>query len=700
MADSTILNLGTANALDGSEWVWLIQGGADKRATTADIANTATGFVPNSRAVNAGTGLSGGGVLSGDITLNFNPVGLSAASTMAVTDSFVINNSVTPKIVTFPLALQAIGGLSASPALNLAADKFAVLRAADGLVYSATASQISIAAGNVPAGGTTGQFLAKVSNTDYDTEWADPSILLDALSIAANPTGSQDFAVSVTLGATLAFSGTALQTGAGTGDVTWSANAFSTTIAANAVTDAKFRQSAALSVVGRSANSSGNVADIAAGADYNILRRSGTSIGFGAIDLSQSGAVGSSILAGANGGTGVANTGKTITLGGNLTTSGAFSATFTLTGDTNVTFPTSGTLATTGGASIPSIAQGDLLYGSASNVLSALAKDTNATRYLSNTGSSNNPAWAQIALATGVSGQLPLTNGGTNASLTADNGGIVYSGASALAILASTATAGQIIRSGSSAAPSWSTATFPATTAAGTILASGSANTVAGTATPTLGIAGSVVGTLSFANATSGSITLSPVAGALGTATLTMPAATDTIAVLAASQAFTNKTYNGLTITSSTGTLTVTNGKTLSISNSLTFTGTDSTSFTFPSSSSTVLTVGNTATITVGYTVTPANGGTVSSGTFTVTPATQNYQYYTNNGAHTFAAPASDCAVDVLVTNGASAGAITFSGFTVGSSTGSSLNTTNTNKFLISVRRINSISTYSIYALQ
>lgn len=51
-------------------------------------------------------------------------------------------------------------------------------------------------------------------------------------------------------------------------------------------------------------------------------------------------------LSGAAGGTGVANTGKTITLGGNLTTSGAFSTTLTETGNTNVTLPTSGTLAT------------------------------------------------------------------------------------------------------------------------------------------------------------------------------------------------------------------------------------------------------------------------------------------------------------------------------------------------------------------
>ena len=52
------------------------------------------------------------------------------------------------------------------------------------------------------------------------------------------------------------------------------------------------------------------------------------------------------ILVGANGGTGVNNSGKTITLGGNFATSGAYNFTGTLTANTAVTFPTSGTLAT------------------------------------------------------------------------------------------------------------------------------------------------------------------------------------------------------------------------------------------------------------------------------------------------------------------------------------------------------------------
>lgn len=109
---------------------------------------------------------------------------------------------------------------------------------------------------------------------------------------------------------------------------------------------------------------------------------------------------------------------------------------------------------------------------------------------------------------------------------------------------------------------------------------------------------------------------------------------------------------------------------------------------------------GTTSTLTAGFTATPNNIGTVSSGTTTPSAASGNLQYYTNNGAHTLAAPTSDCGIDILVTNGASAGAITFSGYTVGSNTGSPYVTTNTNKFLLSIRRINSVATYSWYALQ
>jgi hypothetical protein len=56
------------------------------------------------------------------------------------------------------------------------------------------------------------------------------------------------------------------------------------------------------------------------------------------------------------------------------------------------------------------IVQGNIIYGTGSDTVGVLAKDTNATRYLSNTGTNNNPAWAQINLANGVTGNLPVTN--------------------------------------------------------------------------------------------------------------------------------------------------------------------------------------------------------------------------------------------------------------------------------------------------
>ena len=66
-----------------------------------------------------------------------------------------------------------------------------------------------------------------------------------------------------------------------------------------------------------------------------------------------------------------------------------------------------------GGTGQSSYSQGDLLYASSGSAISKLAKNTSATRYLANTGTSNNPAWDQVNLANGVTGTLPVANGGT-----------------------------------------------------------------------------------------------------------------------------------------------------------------------------------------------------------------------------------------------------------------------------------------------
>lgn len=81
------------------------------------------------------------------------------------------------------------------------------------------------------------------------------------------------------------------------------------------------------------------------------------------------------------------------------------------------------------------------------------------------------------------SNPLSLALGGTNANLTASNGGIFYSTPTAGAILAGTATARQMLQSGATGAPAWSTAVWPATTTINQILFSSAANAVTGITT-------------------------------------------------------------------------------------------------------------------------------------------------------------------------------------------------------------------------
>lgn len=133
-------------------------------------------------------------------------------------------------------------------------------------------------------------------------------------------------------------------------------------------------------------------------------------------------------LNGASGGTGVANTGKTITLGGNLTTSGAFNTTLTVTGNTNVTLPTSGTLYASGSA-LGTPSSGTLtnctglpiagLTGLGANVGTFLATPSSANLASAvsdetGTGSlvfSNSPTLVTPALGTPSSGTLTNCSG-------------------------------------------------------------------------------------------------------------------------------------------------------------------------------------------------------------------------------------------------------------------------------------------------
>lgn len=123
------------------------------------------------------------------------------------------------------------------------------------------------------------------------------------------------------------------------------------------------------------------------------------------------------------GGTGVNNGSSTITLGGSLTTSGAFASTFTMTGITTVTFPTSGTLATTAGtvSSVSGTANRITSTGGTTPVIDISASYVGQSS-LTTLGTITTGVWqgTAIDLASFVSGNLAVShlNSGTSASAT------------------------------------------------------------------------------------------------------------------------------------------------------------------------------------------------------------------------------------------------------------------------------------------
>jgi len=160
-------------------------------------------------------------------------------------------------------------------------------------------------------------------------------------------------------------------------------------------------------------------------------------------------------------------------------------------------------IVTKGGTGLAALAQGDLVYGSAANTMAALAKDTNATRYLSNTGASNAPAWDQVELTNGVSGILPAANGGTGANLGAGAIGAVpyFSGAGVMSALAA-GTLNYVLQGNGAAAPSWVQATDAAT--GSTIVRRDASGSFSGNVITASAFNGPVTGNATYIQATVG----------------------------------------------------------------------------------------------------------------------------------------------------------------------------------------------------
>lgn len=106
-------------------------------------------------------------------------------------------------------------------------------------------------------------------------------------------------------------------------------------------------------------------------------------------------------------------------------------------------------------------------------------------------------------------------------------------------------------------------------------------------------------------------------------------------------------------------------------------------------------------TLSGGANVTSNYLGSLSGGgSLTINCGLGPLQFFVNAGNYTLAAPATDGSCIIGMSNGGSAGAISFSGFTVGGNTGEPLTTTNGNKFFITVVEIGGVATYFVKALQ
>ena len=221
---------------------------------------------------------------------------------------------------------------------------------------------------------------------------------------------------------------------------------------------------------------------------------------------------------------------------------------------------------------------------------------------------------------------------------------------------------------------------------------SGNANATISSGALTLGQSGTQ-GSVVLNGSTSGATTIAPTATA-GTTTATLPANTGTIAELNLAQTWSA----AQTVNSGDLKLAGSSSGTTTLNASATASGT----LTLPAVTDTVAVLGTAdQTLSGGANFTSYSN---STGSVTVDCGKNPSQYIINGGAYTITAPANDGQCILFVRNNGSAGTTTFSGFTVGSNTGASLTTTSGNLFTIFIWRVTdgtgSTAGYNIFAHQ
>ena len=242
------------------------------------------------------------------------------------------------------------------------------------------------------------------------------------------------------------------------------------------------------------------------------------------------------------------STGTTVNLLGKTSATGALKAT---TSDTSIpTFIVIGGAGTSGSAQF-------LIAGQGACVMDASNASGASGWYVLASTTTNGRCHAQSSAPTGwIIGRLiddATTSGSTANILASGTFNISGAGSGTVTSIATTSPIGGGTITGSGTITCTTCVTSAASlTDKSIVIGSGGGQgtqTVAGLTTDGVsqyvaGVAGSSVGSLKMTNATSGSVTLQPVTGALGSAVLSLPAATDTLVGKATTDVFTNKSID------------------------------------------------------------------------------------------------------------------------------------------------------------